>query len=83
MTIVSASKSFSPDVLYSLQNNGMVNGDKVIPLDDYSNEIIKNINSTSASKALNSSYSLISFTKTYLTTALNLGYIERKDLENK
>lgn len=80
MTIVSASKSFSPDVLYSLQNNGMVNGDKVIPLDDYSNEIIKNINSTSSSKALNSSYSLISFTKTYLTTALNLGYIERKDI---
>lgn len=76
MNVKSASESFNPSVFYAVKNDGYVDNNSIVSLNDESNDIISNFG---VKRAIVSSYSIKDFTSTYLSTALNLGYIERQN----
>ena len=76
LTVQSASKLYEPSVFYTVNNNGQVDNNSVIAINDDSANIVDNFES---SRAITKGYTINEFTERYLKTALNLGYIERQD----
>lgn len=80
LDITSASKAYTPETMYTVDEKGNVKGDEVISLNDESTNIILNFENSNSKAVIEKQYSVSSFTNTYLTSALNLGYIERQDI---
>lgn len=77
LKVVSASETYSPSVVYSIDTEGQVSMNNVLALNDDALNIINNFNTNfNRDVAL---YDVKSFTGKYLSTALNLGYLERQD----
>lgn len=68
--ITSASKKYEPEVLYTINNKGEVNLEKLVCLNDASTNIISQIEN-------NQSFNGKQFALSYLNKALDIGYLER------
>ena len=79
MKVVSASEAYSPAVMYAINTKGQVLLDNVLPLNNDASNIISNLDRDFNTRSTSTQYSVESFTGRYLTTALNLGYLERQD----
>lgn len=79
MKVISASESYSPAVMYTTDENGQVALNDIIALNNDGSNIINNLDTVFSNRAISSSYNIESFTSKYLSTALNLGYLERQD----
>ena len=79
MRVVSASEAYSPEVMYSIDTEGNVSLSDVVTLNDDASNIINNFDTVFNNRSANSAYDVGSFTNKYLSTALNLGYLERQD----
>jgi hypothetical protein len=77
MKVVSASETYSPSVVYSIDTEGQVSMSNVLALNDDASNIINNFD-TNFNRDIKQ-YDVKSFTGKYLSTALNLGYLERQD----
>ncbi len=72
LKITSASKKYNPEVLYTVNTNGIVDTNKIISLNDASTNIINQINSANQTTE--------DFVLNYLNKALDFGYLERLNI---
>lgn len=72
LKITSASKKYNPEVLYTVNTNGIVDSSKIISLNDASTNIVNQINSDNQTTE--------DFVLNYLNKALDFGYLERLNI---
>ncbi len=78
----SASEKYKPEVVYLVDTNGYIDNSSIVSANDASENIINDFESENSNRkrlALDKQYTIPSFTDNYLKSALNLGYLERKD----
>lgn len=78
MSVVSASETYKPSVIYTIDTDGMIKKENIVSLNDEGENVVENLE-TEFNRSAVSSYDISSFTGKYLSTSLNLGYIERQD----
>ena len=83
--ITSASELYSPEILFTLPSDQKINIAKIAAVNDESIHIMSYFNEDGSIKKEINQLDVKEFSKRYLSIALNLGYVERKDInkENK
>ena len=83
--ITSASELYSPEILFTLPSDQKINIAKIAAVNDESIHIMSYFNEDGSIKKEINQIDVKEFSKRYLSIALNLGYVERKDInkENK
>ena len=83
--ITSASELYSPEILFTLPSDQKINIAKIAAVNDESIHIMSYFNEDGSIKKEINRLDVKEFSKRYLSIALNLGYVERKDInkENK
>ncbi len=78
--VTSASESYKPEVVYSVNTTGYIDNGSIVSANDASANILNDFDSDEVTKLdSNKQYTIPTFTGNYLKSALNLGYLERKD----
>ena len=72
LKITSASKKYEPEIIYAVNDEGILDKDKVVSLNNESTNIINQMNNIDNDSN--------TFFVSYLTKALDIGYLERKNI---
>ena len=70
--IQSASNVYNPEVIYTVEKTGEIDASSIVSVNDQSSNVLNSLSSSGSS--------IVEFTTDYLKSALNLGYLERKNV---